>query len=366
MRKDIVYALGLALALPCAGAWAQDNAANSGNAAGAGTELQAPAPANPGPGAAQDQTAPNAAPEQAPPNAAPPDQAPPIPQNQEQNPAQPNPQDQQNQQPNNPAPPNEAPPTAAPQNLTPPAQEPPNAAPMNQPQSSVPGEPGTAATPTYYSPLQEFQSKQVDEIGELSQELTQFKAAKRPDAVMALYHMIRDHRLLADAAGNILARRGDVSTPTITPMPIAGTPDEMLQQDIQGHQQTASQLQQMASNANSPEEQRLYQRALNVTNQHLNWLNSLSQGQQVSLGFFGPTTPLGVLSGTTAVATAAAAPGYPQPVITRTAGFQQQYAGQRSMRTRRARRYRSGRYGQYHRRYRSSRTYRSRRMYGYR
>jgi len=351
MRKDIVLALGLALALPCAGAWAQEGAANSGNGAAAGTELQAPAPSNPGPAQAPDQNA--APPDRAQPNAAPQDQAQPLPQNQE---------------PNNLQQPGAPPPNAAPQNLTPPDQNAPNAAPTNQPQSSVPGEPGTTATPVYYSPLQEFQSKQVDEIGELSQELTQFKSAKRPEAVMVLYHMIRDHRLLADAAGDMLARRGDVSTPTITPQPIADTPDQMLQQDIQGHEQTASQLQQMVSNANAPEEQHLYQRALNVTNQHLSWLRSLNQGQQVSLGFFGPTTPLGALSGTSAVATAAAAPGYPQPIVTRTAGFQQQYAGSSAGSARRTgmrrslrhRRYRHGRYSRYHRynRYTRARMYR--------
>jgi len=314
MRRHTVFALGLALALPCAGAWAVD-ASSPGNGANAGTELQAPAPANPNAPVPQDQAQPNA----------------PTPDQSQANPASPN--------------------GAAPN------AEPANPAPAT---SSVPGEVGTTTTPTYYSPLQQFASQNVDEIGELSNQLTQFRAANRPDAVMVLYHMIRDHRLAADAAENILARRGDISTPTITVMqPMANTPADMIRADIQQHQQMASGLQQMISNANTDADRHLYQQALNITNKHLQWLQSLDQGQQVSLGFFGPTTPLGALSGATTIA---AANGYPQPTVTqRTAAFRQQVNTRRNARARRMRR---GRYS----RVRHTRRYRrSRRMssYGY-
>jgi len=343
MRRHIVYALGLALALSCAGAWAFESQ-GAGNSAGAGTALQTPAPANPNAPAAPDQTAPNAAqPNPAQPNAPPP------------NPAAPNPAPPDQAQPN-PAPPNPAPPDQTQPN---PAQ--PNPAPPNPPavNPAPPSQQPATAAPVYSSPLQEFASHQVDEIGELSQEVPQFQAAKRPDAVMVLYHMIRDHRLLADAAQNVLARRGDVATPTITPMPVANTPEDTLRQDIQGREQAAANLQQMIANASPPAEKRIYQRALDVTNKHLTWLHSLDQGQQVAVGFFGPTTPLGDLTGT-AVASAAAAPGYPQPVVARTAGFQQQFESPRPIRHSRTRRFRHRRYSRY------SRTYRTRQSYSYR
>lgn len=341
MRRHIVYTLGLALALVGAGAWAVDQQP-ADNGAGAGTALQNPAPANPNPAAPADQTAPNAAqPNPAPENPTP---APPPPNAEPANPA-PNPAPPNAEQPAPvqpaPAPPNPAPPAAVP-----PAPEQPNA-----------GQPQATATPTYYSPLQEFASRNVDEIGELSQELTQMKAAKRSDAVMALYHMIRDHRLLADAAENLLARRGDVATPTTTVMPVPNTPEDIIHQDIQGHEAMVSNLQQMIANTNAPEEKRLYQQGLDATNKHLNWLHSLDQGQQVSVGFFGPTTSLGDLIGTTTVASA---PGYPQPVISRTAGFQQQYAGNGSGRRTAMRR------GIRHRRYRHRRSHRYSRTSSYR
>jgi hypothetical protein len=343
MRRHIVYTVGLALALTGAGAWAADTQ-GTGNGAGAGTELQNPAPPNPNPPAAPDQAAPNAAqPKPAPANEAQPN---PIPSDQPQpNPAPANPAPT-NPTPANPAPTNPAPANPAPVNPAPPAPEQPNAVPTNPRAPSGTGQ--QAATPTYSSPLQEFMSRQLDEVGELSQELTQFQAAKKPDAVMALYHMIRDHRLMADAAANILARRGESATPIFTSMPIPDTPEEAIRQDIQGHQQTASDLQQMIANANTPEEKRLYQHALNGTNQHLAWLQKLDQNQQVAVGFFDATTPLGDLSGTTTVASAE---GYPQPVISRTAGFQQQYAGNNSTGyVRRTSMRRSYRHRRYHRR----------------
>jgi hypothetical protein len=339
MRRQIVYTMGLALALTGAGAWANQADPNQNNPNPTNQALQnqdqnnaaQPAPAAPAPDQ-QNPTPPNAGQ----PNPAPPDQTQPNP----ANPAPPNPDR------TNPAPANPAPVNPAPVNPAPPAPEQPNAVPANPPAPSAPSQQGAA--PTYSSPLQEFMSRQLDEVGQLSQELTQMQAAKKPDAVMALYHMIRDHRLMADAAANILARRGESATPTFTSMPIPNTPDEAIRQDIQGHQQTASDLQQMIANANSPEEKRLYQHALNATNQHLAWLQKLDQNQQVAAGFFGPTTPLGDLSGTATVATAE---GYPQPIISRTAGFQQQYADNSSAgAVRRTSVHRGYRHRRYHRR----------------
>jgi len=333
MRRHIVYALGLALALAGAGAWAID-AQSGANGTDAGTAAPAPTPANPNPAAPEDQAAPNAAQ----PNPAPPDQTNPAP----ANPAQPNPA------PANPAPPNAVPPDQTQPNPAPPTPAQTNPAPPAPTQSSAPGQMGSTATPSYSSPLQEFASKNVDEVGELASQLNQFRAANRPDAVMVLYHMIRDHRLAADAAQNILARRGDDATPTITVMPSTGSSAaDMIRQDIQGHQQMASDLQQMISNANTPADKHLYQRALNVTNKHLQWLQALDQGQQVAVGFFGPTTPLGQLSGQAGVATASAT-GYPQPTISqRVAGYQQQITSRRA--ATRHRRYRHRRSARYHR-----------------
>jgi hypothetical protein len=129
---------------------------------------------------------------------------------------------------------------------------------------------------------------------------------------------------------------------------MANAPADMIRQDIQEHQQTAANLQQLISSANAPEDKNLYQQALNITNKHLQWLQALDQGQQVALGFFGPTTPLGQLSGQAATTTAIAA-GYPQPPIAqRVAGYRQQVTSPR--RVTRHWRYRHGRYAHYSRR----------------
>jgi hypothetical protein len=335
MRRHTVFAVGLALALSCVGVWAIDSQ-GAGSAAGEGTQLQAPAPANPTAPAPPDQAQPNQAnpapPAQAPVNPAPPTAAP-------ANPAPPA------QAPANPAPPNAAPATPAPPNTEQPAPAP----------AGTPAQAGTATTPVYASPLQEMVSHQVDEIGELEQQLDQFRAANRPDAVLVTYHMIRDHRLLADAAENVLARRGAVATPTMTVAPpLPNTPADTIRQDVQEHQQAAANLQQLISSEKTPEDKNLYQRALDVTNKHLQWLQALDQGQQVAVGFFGPTTPLGQLSGQGAVTTASAT-GYPQPTISqRVAGYQQQMTTPR--RVARHRRYRHSRSARSSRRSRYSRT----------
>jgi hypothetical protein len=349
MRRHTVFAVGLALTLPCVGVWAIDSQ-GTGNAAGEGTQLQAPA--NPTTPAPQDQAQPNAAPPTtAQPNAVPPNPAPPD--QTQPNPAAANPAPPDQTQPA-PAAPNAAPANPAPANPAPPDQTQPNPAPANPAQPGVSGQTSTTTTPVYYSPLQELASHNVDEIGELSQQIDQMRAAKRPDAVMVMYHMIRDHRLLADAAANALARRGDVAAPTITvTQPLANSPADTIRQDIQEHQQMAANLQQMVSSANTPEDKNIYQQALNATNKHLQWLQALDQGQQVAVGFFGPTTPLGQLSGQAGITTASAT-GYPQPTISqRVAGYQQQMAPRRATRHRR---YRHGRYARYRRTHRYSRT----------
>jgi len=344
MKRHTLFALGLALTLACIGAWTIDSQ-GAGSAAGEGTQLQAPAPAHANPSAQQEQTAPNAAQ----PNPAAPDQT-------RANPAQPN-QGQPDQAQPDAAQPHPAPPNPVKLNpaAPPPNQFQANPAPPNQgqpvpPASSVPGETGSTAAPVYYSPLQEFASHQVDEVGELGRQIDRFRAARRPEAVMALYHMIRDHRLLADAAQNVLARRGDVTTPTITVMPTPPTtPEEMIRQDIQGRQAAAANLQQLISSAISPEDRNIYQHALNATNQHLHWLQALDQGQPVQVGFFGPTTPLGQLAGPAPVATASAT-GYPQPTISqRVAGYQQRMPPRRAMSQRRFRHERSAPYRRRHR-----------------
>ena len=293
MNRYTVLTLGLALALPCVGAWAIDNG-NAGAAGDQGTQLQAPA----APDQNQTPAPPTATPQdQAPPNTAPPDQ----------NAAPPNnpPADQNAAPPNNAAPNNAAPDNTQPNN------PPPAVAPSDQRQPNPAPGAAPANAGTYSSPLQQFMSDQVNEVGELSQQIDQFRAAKRPEAVMALYHMIRDHTLVADAARNVLARRGEVSEPTFMPMQAIGnSPDEILQYDIQAHQETLSQLQQMLANASSPEEKNIYQRAINATNKHLNWLTAMNQGQPVQIGFFGPTTPLNRIAGYRAEQPAARVAGY--------------------------------------------------------
>jgi len=149
-------------------------------------------------------------------------------------------------------------------------------------------------------PLQQFVGRQVDELAALQPQFDAFRAANRPEAVRVLYFMVRDHVLVADAARNLLARRGQVSRPVTSPTPIAmvaDSPEQMIRQDIDAHQQTLTDTQQMMANASSPEERSIYQQAINSTQKHLNWLRALDQGQQVALGYFGPTVPLNRIAG---------------------------------------------------------------------
>ena len=288
MNRYTVLTLGLALALPCVGAWAIDNG-NAGAAGDQGTQLQARA----APDQNQTPAPPTATPQdQAPPNTAPPDQ----------NAAPPN---------NPPADQNAAPPNNAAPDNTQPNNAPPTAAPSDQRQPNPNQDAAPANAGTYSSPLQQFVSDQVNEVGELSQQIDQFRAAKRPEAVMALYHMIRDHTLVADAARNVLARRGEVSEPTImVAAAMPNTPDDMIKHDMEMHQQALSQVQQLLANASTPEEKSIYQRAVNATNKHLNWLTAMNQGQPVQIGFFGPTTPLNRIAGYRAEQPAARVAGY--------------------------------------------------------
>jgi hypothetical protein len=318
MKKHTVLTLGLALALPCVGAWAIDNN-SAGATADQGTQLQAPATPD------QNQAQPNNAPadqNQAQPNNAVPDNTPPN-----------------NQQPNNTQPNN-----AQPNNAVPSDQQQPNGLQNQQPATDQGA--GAMTNGTSASPLRQFVGAQIQEVGELSDQLDQFRAANRPGAVMAAYHMIRDHTLAADAARNILARRGEPSEPSFMPMPaMASSPDEMVQHDLQEHQQMLSQLQQMAANASSPQERNLYHKAIDATNKHIGWLNAMSQGQTVQVGFFQPTTPLGMLAGHPATAENAVASGYPQPSAQRVAGFRQQMTPSRAT----YRRHRRARHHRHHR-----------------
>jgi hypothetical protein len=162
---------------------------------------------------------------------------------------------------------------------------------------------GQFATPMAHgiidSPMQEFVSHNVHEIGELSRQIDQFRAADRPEMVRMLQHMIRDHVLVSDAARNVLARRGDVSRPApmmaVAPMP--ATPEEFIRQQIAHHEQMLSHTEQLLANATTPEERSIYQQSVQATRRHLNWLRSAEQGQQVALGFFGPTAPLARIAG---------------------------------------------------------------------
>lgn len=354
MRKHTVLTLGMALALPCVGAWAIDNNA-TGAAADQGAQLQAPATqdqnqAQPNTPAGQNQAQPNNAPadqNQAQPNTAPPDQNQAQPNNAAPDNTQPN-NNQPNNPPNNAAPDNNQPNNnqpnnAPPNNAAPPDQQQPNALPNQQPGTDQGA--GAANSGTSASPLRQFVGAQIQEVGELSDQIDQFRAANRPQAVLAAYHMIRDHTLAADAARNILARRGEPTEPIFMPIPaMANSPDEMVQHDLQEHQQMLSQLQQMAANASSPQERNLYQKAIDATNKHIGWLNAMSQGQTVQVGFFQPTTPLGMLAGN-ATAENTVASGYPQPNAQRVAGYRQQMTPSRVT----YRRHRRARHHRHHR-----------------
>jgi hypothetical protein len=337
MKKRLIYTAGLALAMPCAGILgfqsvgaAQDQA--QPNAAQPGQVQPNPAPAdqNQNPAPVQNQAAPNPAP------------ANPGPSDQLQNPTPANP----NAAPANPAPaapPDQNQPTPTPPgNLTAPGTNTTSGAAMNAGQANGAS---TMAAPVYYSPLQQFASQQEDEVGMLSRQIDQFRAAKQPQAVMALYHMIRDHQLVVDAARNVLARRGDVATLSLNPMPPSGSdPQAIYQEDIQAHQQAIDQLQQMIANTDSPAEKNIYQQALTAANRHVQWLQALNQGQTLQIGFFGPTVPLDRIAGYREQLNSTAANGYPQPRV------QQAASRQNGTYTRRATR-----------RYRSSRRYRARR-----
>jgi len=175
-------------------------------------------------------------------------------------------------------------------------------------QQPAPGQPapggntqqGAMPAAANLSPLQEFVSHQMDEVAALQPQFDAFRAANRTDALPVLYHMVRDHVLVADAARNLLARRGQVSHPmttTTAEVNMTGSPDDLIRQDIDDHQQAISQTQQLLANASSPEEKNIYQRALDASQKHLNWLQSLSQGQRVAVNYFGPTVPLSRIAG---------------------------------------------------------------------
>jgi len=167
------------------------------------------------------------------------------------------------------------------------------------PSVSVTERENLVATDKIYTPLQDFVSHQAHEVGELSQQIDFFRGAGNPDAVMTLYHMIRDHVLVKDAAQNVLARRGDVARPVtlLAEQPMPDTAQDLIRHDITMHEQALASTQQALQNANSDEERNIYQHAVNATQKHLAWLHKLDQGQQVGLGFFGPTTPLSRIAG---------------------------------------------------------------------
>jgi hypothetical protein len=341
MKKPIVYAVGLALTLAGAGILGFESQSAAQDQTQPNAAQPAPAPPNPAPADQNQNPAPTNAPDQnqaAPANPAPANPAPanPAPPDQLQNPA-----------PANPAPVNPAPATPLDQNQAAPnpAAASPNA--PNQNQSSVtpgntgqPGAPATpAAAPVYSSSLQQFASQQEDEVGMLSQQIDLFRTAKQPQAVMALYHMIRDHQLVVDAARNVLARRGDLATLSLNPMPLPSTdPQALYQADIQAHQQTIDQLQQMVANTSSPAEKNIYQQALTAANRHVQWLQALNQGQNLQIGFFGPTVPLDRIAGYRAELNNTAVNGYPQPRVQQAASRQNGSYGRRA-----ARRYRGTR-----------------------
>jgi hypothetical protein len=155
------------------------------------------------------------------------------------------------------------------------------------------------ATDTIHTPLQEFVSLNVHEVGELSRQFDVFRANDRPEMAQMLYHMVRDHVLVSDAAQNVLARRGDVSKPVIlmSQQPMPTSPDELVRHNIAMHEMMLERTREMMANANSPEERGIYETAIRATEKHLQWLRGAEQGQPVRLGFFSPTMPLSLIAG---------------------------------------------------------------------
>jgi len=305
MNRYALLALGLALTLPCAGSRANDQTGTAGTDNQPGTTATngqpATVPANPQPGLnqpspqaplGQDNQQLNNGPLNLQPNNSQLNQPP---NNGQLNP-QPN-NGQLNQQPNNglanPQP-NAGQPNPQPGNV--PATQQPNA---DLSGTTANGTPGSMAAAAAGSPLQQFVGHQIDEVAALQPQFDAFRAANRPEAVRVLYFMVRDHVLVADAARNLLARQGQVSRPVTMPTTavVADTPEQMIKQDIDAHQQTLSDTQQMLANASTPEEQSIYQQAINKTQKHLTWLRAIDQGQQVALGYFGPTVPLNRIAG---------------------------------------------------------------------
>jgi len=299
MKRYSLLALGLALTLPCAGSRAKDQtgAVGTDNQSGAAGANQQPAtaPTSPQPDVAQPLPPPGNGQGVQQPDAGQTNQQPDNGQAiQQQNAGQPN------QQPNI-APANPQPNTGR---LN---QQPGSGQPLQQPtpgQTDAAGnaQQGTMVSPDSYSPLQKFVSSQADEVATLSPQFDVFRAANRQDAVRVLYHMVRDHVLVADAARNLLARRGQVSRPAsmsapMTLMPMGDSPEQIIRQDIEAHQQALSNTQQLLTSATSPEERSIYQQAINATQKHLGWLQSMDQGQQVAVGFFQPTIPLSRIAG---------------------------------------------------------------------
>jgi len=269
----------------------------------------APNAESPQPNAPAEQPAPPANLEQ--PQPAAPDQpqpaqpAPAVPQqpNQPQQPDQPQ---QPNQpQPAQPVPPDQsAPVVPQPDQPAQPETQPPAQPAPEQPAPATPApeaaaEIDTQGLPITLNPLQEFVSHQAHEVGMLSDQMDVLKAANRQDAVMAFYHMIRDHTLVSDAAQNVLARRREIARPFPVRMdePMAQTPEEIIRQQAQHHEQELANLRQMMANANTPEERSILQRAEAATSKHLNWLRSMDQGQPVQIGYFTPTVPLSRIAG---------------------------------------------------------------------
>jgi len=343
MNRYPLLALGLALTLPCAGSRANDQtgAVGTDNQPGANANQQPQTvPTNPQPDVAQPGLQPGIGHQNQQPNNGQGTQQP--------NPGQQNPQPnvgQPNQPPNNgqvnPQP-----------NAGQPNQPPDNGQAIQQPQTGQPGAAGNTQQGggMTASPLQQFVAHQADEVATLSTQFDVFRAANRKDAIPVLYHMVRDHVLVGDAARNLLARRGEVSRPASMSMPMTATamgdsPDQILQQDLQAHQQALTDAQQMLANATSPEERSIYQQAVNATQKHVGWLQSLNQGQQVALGFFEPTVPLNRIA------------GYREQVgqtAARSSG--QQYRRSRTTSYRRG--YRSRHHHRYHSYYRGTSRYR--------
>jgi hypothetical protein len=148
-----------------------------------------------------------------------------------------------------------------------------------------------------YTPLQVFATRSMHQVNELSRQIQMFRDMDQENLTRVWYHLIRDHVLLTDAAQNVLARQGRDPMPAVVIAWRGDKPEEILRHEIAENERWLNSLEQVIARDNPPEARGIYQSAARDARKHLRWLRSLDQGQQVAVGYFGPTVPLARIAG---------------------------------------------------------------------